>query len=402
MNKFETSSYETIKSALVNRNLKQALYDKGKVIMDGVLLTLHGEEHRKRRKLEHRVFQRDFFKYYEQELFPRTLNETINPFLKNGRLDLLDFGYRITMNLTADFAGIDRVKKTPKETEDLLSLVKTFSQGATLVHSKRPHEDVNKEVIKALNEFETKFLAPSKNRRKNLIKRYKNNEIKKEQLPRDVLTVLLMNEDKIELNDELIKREIAFYLQAGSHSTANSMTHALHEIYKWSENNPQGIKKIKNDPLFLQRCVHESMRLHPASPVAWRKSECPVNLEKNINMKKNDLIIMDLHEANQDKTIFGPDSHIFNPYREVPKNQFLWGLTFGIGLHMCFGRDLDGGLVPDEKTDPSNHQYGIVTLLVQKILNEGGYPDDKNKPETDLSTERSNWASYPIIFGDIK
>ena len=111
---------------------------------------------------------------------------------------------------------------------------------------------------------------------------------------------------------------------------------------------------------------------------------------------------MDLHEANQDKIIFGPDSHIFNPYREVPKNQFLWGLTFGIGLHMCFGRDLDGGLVPDEKTDPSNHQYGIVTLLVQKILNEGGYPDDKNKPETDLSTERSNWASYPIIFGDIK
>ena len=87
MNKFETSSYKTIKSALVNRNLKQALYDEGKVIMDGVLLTLHGEEHRKRRKLEHRVFQRDFFKYYEQELFPKTLNETINPFLKKVKGD---------------------------------------------------------------------------------------------------------------------------------------------------------------------------------------------------------------------------------------------------------------------------------------------------------------------------
>ena len=45
MNKFKTSDYNTIKSALVNRNLKQALYDKGKVIMDGVLLTLHGDEH---------------------------------------------------------------------------------------------------------------------------------------------------------------------------------------------------------------------------------------------------------------------------------------------------------------------------------------------------------------------
>jgi len=61
--------------------------------------------------------------------------------------------------------------------------------------------------------------------------------------------------------------------------------------------------------------------------------------------------------------------------------------------HRVFQRDLDGGLVSNEKTDPNNHQYGIVTLLVQKILSEGGYPDDKNKPEADLSTERSNWAS---------
>ena len=144
------------------------------------------------------------------------------------------------------------------------------------------------------------------------------------------------------------------------------------------------------------------MRLHPASPVAWRRSECPVNLDENIKMEKNDLIIMDLHEANQDKSIFGLDSNIFNPNRVVPKNQFLWGLTFGIGLHMCFGRDLDGGVVPDEKTDPNNHQYGIVALLVQKILDENGYPDDKNKPKADLNTERSNWASYPIIFGEKK
>ena len=182
MNKIETSEYNTIKSALVNRNLKQALYDKGKVIMDGVLLTLHGDEHRKRRKLEHKIFQRDFFKYYERELFPKTLNETIKPFLENGKADLLDFGYRITMNLTADFAGIDRPKKTPKETEDLLSLVKIFSQGATLVHSKRPHEEVNNEVLIALEKFEKKFLSPSKKRREKLIKKFRNNEISELQL----------------------------------------------------------------------------------------------------------------------------------------------------------------------------------------------------------------------------
>ena len=400
MSKFEISDYNTIKSVLVNRNLKQALYDKGKVIMDGVLLTLHGDAHRKRKKLEHKIFQRDFFKYYEHELFPRTLNKTIKPFLDKGSADLLDFGYRITMNLTADFAGIDRSKKTPEETEDLLSLVKIFSQGATLVHSKRPHKEVNQEVLKALDIFEEKFLLPSKKRREVLIKQYKNNEIREADLPRDVLTILMINEDNIPLNDDLIKREIAFYLQAGSHSTANSMTHALHEIFTWGKSNPSELNRIKTDKLFLQKCVHESMRLHPASPVAWRKSQCPVELENNLILEKDDLVIMDLHKANQDKDIFGADSDTFNPHRVIPNNQFLWGLTFGIGLHMCFGRDLDGGVVSNENTDPDKHQYGIVTLLVKKILDEKGRPDPKNNPEADVNTERPNWGSYPIIFGE--
>ena len=400
MKQYETSNYQTIKKALVSRDLKQALYDKGKVIMDGVLLTLHGEEHHKRRKLEHKVFQRDFFRYYEHELFPKTLDETLEPFIKKKSADLIDFGYRITMNLTADFAGIDRLEKTPEETEKLLSLVKIFSQGATLVHSKRPHEEVNKEVIDALKIFEKDFLIPSKKRREKLIKKFNNNEIDENELPRDVLTVLIRNVDNIELNDELIKREIAFYLQAGSHSTANSMTHAIHEILKWINNDKDKLFKIKSDTLFLQRCVHESMRLHPASPVAWRKSTCSINLEKEINLKKDDLLIMDLYKANRSKEIFGKDANNFNPFRELDSQQNLWGLTFGIGLHLCFGRDLDGGLLPEKNTNPDTHQYGIVTLLIKKLFEHNVQLDLDNLPEEDEKTERPNWGKYPIIFGE--
>ena len=402
MTTFETSNYEIIKKALVNRDLKQALYDEGKVIMEGVLLTLHGQEHHQRRKLEHKVFQRDFFKYYEHELFPKTLEETIFPFLKNGSADLLDFGYRITMNLTADFAGIDRLKKTPEETENLLTLVKIFSQGATLVHSKRPHDEVNMEVTEALGVFEEKFLIPSKNRRLKILKQFNDKKVNEDDLPRDVLTVLLRNVDGINLDDDLIKREIAFYLQAGSHSTANSMVHALHEIFEWMEKHPEDKEKIYNDPIFLQRCVHESMRLHPASPVAWRKPTCPIELDKEIRMNQDDLLIMDLHTANRDKEIFGIDAEEFNPYRKLDPNQSIWGLTFGIGLHLCFGRDLDGGLIPDEKTLPKKHQYGIVTLLVRKLIENKVRLDPDNKPLKDLNTERPNWGSYPVLFGEKK
>ncbi len=400
MTQYEISDYETIKKALVNRDMKQALYDDGKVIMDGVLLTLHGEEHHKRRKLEHKVFQRDFFKYYEHQLFPKTLEETLQPFIKKKSADLIDFGYRITMNLTADFAGIDRPEKSPKETENLLSLVKIFSQGATLVHSKRSHQEVNEEVIDALENFEKDFLNPSKTKRKDLIDRFKKNEISKEELPRDVLTVLLQNEDNIDLTDDLIKREIAFYLQAGSHSTANSMTHALHEIFEWIKNDSDKLKKINDDPLFLQRCVHESMRLHPASPVAWRKPTCPIDLNDTINLKEDDLLIMDLFTANRNKEIFGEDADKFNPFRKLGPQQNLWGLTFGIGLHLCFGRDLDGGLIPEKDTNPNEHQFGIVTLLIKKLFEHNVQRDPYKRPKEDEKTVRPNWGEYPIIFGD--
>ena len=400
MTQYEISDYETIKKALVNRDMKQALYDDGKVIMDGVLLTLHGEEHHKRRKLEHKVFQRDFFKYYEHQLFPKTLEETLQPFIKKKSADLIDFGYRITMNLTADFAGIDRPEKSPKETENLLSLVKIFSQGATLVHSKRSHQEVNEEVIDALENFEKDFLNPSKTKREDLIDRFKKNEISKEELPRDVLTVLLQNEDNIDLTDDLIKREIAFYLQAGSHSTANSMTHALHEIFEWIKNDRDKLKKINDDPLFLQRCVHESMRLHPASPVAWRKPTCPIDLNDTINLKEDDLLIMDLFTANRNKEIFGEDADKFNPYRKLGPQQHLWGLTFGIGLHLCFGRDLDGGLIPEKDTNPNEHQFGIVTLLIKKLFEHNVQRDPYKRPKEDEKTVRPNWGEYPIIFGD--
>ena len=107
VNEIKLSGFAETGEALRNPNLMQAMYDEGAVIMEKVLLTLHGDEHRKRRMLEFRVFRRDFFRYYENDVFPATLNETIAPYLASGTADLIDLGYRVTMNLTADFAGVD-------------------------------------------------------------------------------------------------------------------------------------------------------------------------------------------------------------------------------------------------------------------------------------------------------
>ena len=46
------TDYNDATQALRIKDLKQSLYDDGEVIMDKVLVCLHGDEHKKRRKLE--------------------------------------------------------------------------------------------------------------------------------------------------------------------------------------------------------------------------------------------------------------------------------------------------------------------------------------------------------------
>jgi cytochrome P450 len=386
--------FNDVHAALCNPALRQSLYDAGEVIMKDVLLTLHGDAHKKRRHLELRLFRRNFAYEYETRIFPVTLDSVLTPLLAKGEADLVEFGYRITMNLTADFAGIDRPKNDDAETNKLLSIVKTFSEGATIAHTDRNPDDVIAEVRDALATFQD-FLKPSWQRRQSLIDAYNHDDLPESELPRDVLTVLLRNQDNIELPLDVITREIAFYLQAGSHSTANSMVHAVHEIFSWSENP----KSLLDNPLLLQRCVHESMRLHPASPVALRTPTIDTAITSELSATPDDLLILDLSAANRDPSIFGEDAEVFNPHRTLNRSKTsLYGLTFGTGVHMCTGRDLDGGVASQATTDPDTHQYGIVCRLITALLEQAMTPHRTRSPAKDTNTQRDNWGLYPIEF----
>jgi cytochrome P450 len=384
--------YPEVHSALCNPALRQSLYDAGEVIMKDVLLTLHGESHKQRRHLELKLFRRNYARYYESEIFPATLAATLDPMSTEGKLDLVEFGYRVTMNLTADFAGLDRPADDPAATDQLLAIVKSFSEGATLVHSTRPHADVISEVKQAQASLQ-RFLQPSWQRRQSLIDQYNCGEIGEDALPRDILTVLLHQADR--LPDDVIEREVSFYLQAGSHSTANAMVHAVHEIFQ----SGVDLRVLAHDPLLTQRHVHESMRLHPASPVAWRSPVGSANLADGRSVSEDDLIVLDLRSANRDPVFFGKDAEQFNPARTVSGAKVApYGLTFGTGVHMCTGRDLDGGLVADADTSPQDHQYGIVTLLILTLLARGMAPHPTEDPVSDTDTSRENWGYYPIIL----
>jgi cytochrome P450 len=392
--------YADVREAFRQHDLEQALYDAGGVVMADSLLVLHGADHRRRRRVENRLFRRGTFRYWEKAFLRDVVRDTLAPFAAAGRADLVELGYRTIMNLTAMVAGLDQPTGSVAETDALYRFAKKFSEGATLVHSTRDPEQVRAEVQAALEEFDALFLQPSIERRRTLLERLGAGEITEDDLPRDVLTALLRNWDELGIDGDILRRECAFYLQAGSHSTADAFTHAADDFFAWTRRDPRAAEKARQEPAVLQRCVYETLRLHPASPVAQRRALAPISLRGGVEIPGGAFVVLDLAAANRDPRVFDhPD--VYDPLREVPAEVPRWGHAFGGGMHACIGTELAGGVpAPDDPTPDQAHEQvlGTVTLMLEALLTAGARPDPNAAPQRDPHSARDHFAAYPVVF----
>ena len=190
-------------------------------------------------------------------------------------------------------------------------------------------------------------------------------------------------------------REIAFYLQAGAHSTANATVHAMHEILTWCQHDEKRRGLLLADRAMLQRCVHESLRLHPASPVSLRRAQEPMEIA-GWSLGAGDLVSVNLERANRDPLVFGDQADDFIPVRQLPRGIRSYGLSFGFGIHACLGRDLDGGVLPKSDSDFKDIQLGIVGWMIEALLKNGAKWISDSPPDPDVRTTRNNFSVYPI------
>ena len=381
-----------------HKQLRQALYDAGEVVMEDVVVNLHGDEHRQRRRLENRLFRRDTFYEYEREMFPSIIQETVHPYLEDGRAELVDFGHQLMMNLAAKTAGVDRPLGTYEETSRLYDYLTTFIEGATLGFYTGDVEAKRAEIEEKLKAFDREFLEPGIALRTELLERFERGEIHEDELPRDVLQVLLRNQDKVPMTRESLRREIAFYLLAGAHTSATALTRVVHNIFKWLEDHPEDRDRAYNDKVFLQRAPHETIRLQQSSPTAARWALEHLELKSGIKISEGDKVIIDLETVNRSQDLYGDDASEFNPNRELQNGVTPWGLSFGQGMHACIGQDLAAGLVFDTNSTEEDHLFGLVPVAVQTLFLNGCKPDPDNPPEMDDSTTRPYFGKYPVVF----
>ena len=141
---------------------------------------------------------------------------------------------------------------------------------------------------------------------------------------------------------------------------------------------------LQNKPALWSRCANEK-----SPPVLAVKAMWGYQLHCKIRGSAHRARYLEL---------FGKDAASFNPHRKIAHRIPPFGLTFGIGIHTCFGRDIAGGLGQTKDVAQAPH-IGTLSNLLKSLLANHARPDPEAPPVADTATERPNWGSYPLLVG---
>ena len=395
--------YEDIRAALFDPNLSRSFdkrsYDEGN-IRDGIVSISHGNLHRARRRIENSMFRADVLRLYDRELFPKVMNELLDRLIDSDRVDLFPIGEMLSAVLAARRAGIEVDASSTERLRALVRLVDAFSQGAAILDAKDP-DAVRALVRDAYAEFERDFVGPAWRRRAEAIAKVRAGTLADDALPQDILTVLLLHRDdpSLELADDgRVVREVATYLQGGTHTSAQTLVNALDIIFARADADVIQ-RRVADDTAFAQRVVLETLRLRPTTPKAKRRAEADTEVA-GVRIPKDAQVVLDLDKGNRDRAVFGENADDFDPDRTLGPNVPRWGLSFGGGPHQCPGRSVGGGFaVPADMHVDDDHVFGLVALELQAVARRGVRPDPDHAPERDGRTARfTRWLHYPVRF----
>jgi cytochrome P450 len=398
-------AYAEIRAALFDPNLSRS-FDKRSFadgnVRDGVVSISHGARHRSRRRVENTQFRPERLRLYERELFPAVLERILDRETASGRADLFEVGALVSVVLAARRAGLDVRDDDRASQLALVGHVETFSQASAILDARDP-DVVRRLAREALVAFEREYVRPAWGPREAAVDALRRGEIGAEDLPHDILTVLLLHRDEaaLELQDDgRVVREVATYLQGGTHTSAQTLINSVDLLQPLFERDPTVRDRVVDDRSYAQRCVHETLRLRPTTPRIKRRAEAETAVGGR-TIPRDALVVLDVAAANRDPTLFGERPDAFDPDRTIDPDVARWGLSFGGGPHQCPGRSVAGGFpLASSEALSSDHLYGLIAAMLQAVVRRGVRPDPQHPPARDTRTERyTRWASYPVLFG---
>jgi len=394
--------FADIDEILRSPDFMQGSHRESGVFFAGSLLLIEGHEHMARRQLFSSLVSRNAMYYYETEALAPVVAQVMDEQRAKGkgpdglvRMDLAPLIRTMLHRITAKVTGVDEVD-TPEKTERFRNLVEKLGEAVTVEWSMRDHAEVVREGLAVRKLLIDEFLQPSLDRRRELGRKLNAGEIKKEDLPTDLLmTLVLTGDDKRVGDEDYIWRECALFLVASSQTTTHTLPHVIVHLTEWFKTHPEDAAKC-TDTSFLRIAALESLRLHQPAPTLLRIALNDVTLASGRKIAKDERVALFFTPANRETAVFGPDANEFNPYRVAPPRLSPWGLTFGSGVHMCIGRQLVTGMF--NRADDKSGTEGVMIRILRTLYEAGAEMDPERPPKRMAASHHDAYESFPLIL----
>lgn len=390
------SSFGDIDETLRSPKFVQGQHRQSLMFLGDTILLIDGNEHFERRRMESELFDRSALQYYESHALRPVVNRIMNGLKADTdgvvHADLVDITRTALYRISASVTGIDGVDES-ESTQTFVDWVNLLGEASTVQWSTRPRDVVIAEGLEIRRKFYDRFLGPSIERRRELLRQLRAGTITKQDLPRDVMMTLLLKTDGA-FDPDMLVREATLYLIASTRTTLHAVPHTFQHVNDWATKHNRQFAQIA-DPAFLRAAAGESLRLHPPSPALVRQALEDVTLQSGLTFKAGQFVGLLFGPGNRDKTVFGPDADEFNPYRKLPDRVKGWGLSFGGGEHLCIGRSLVTGLSspkPDETTN------GTILNILTSLYQRQARPNEASEPERVATSLYDAYVTYPIVM----
>jgi cytochrome P450 len=303
--------------------------------------------------------------------------------------DLVQIARQPVLVVVGTLLGLD------ERTEGLWDVAAEIAEAATAEFTTRDVDEVVEMGLAAQRKFTESFFRPAVERRQQLIQSWRDGEVAEDALPVDLLTIMLKSAEGYP-DDDIVK-ECCFYMAASLSSLANGIVSVCYEILNWLEGHPDDRERLRSDVGFLQSAVSEAIRLHPPAPLLIREAQHDVVLGSGRKVGKGESLIIDLITTSQDASVFGEDADRFNPHREVEGHIHQYGLSFGLGSHICLAKPLLVG-AGDGTIRGENEVAGMLVRLMQELFSYDVSFDPEDRLSTREISIHEEWAKMPLLL----
>lgn len=398
----EITSYEGVKALLKSDVLESATHEESIDFARRTILTIDGDEHFERRRLESPMLGRDALKAYERTILVKTIDNCLADVPRGAdglpECDLSELVTRMLLEIGATIVGLDDVD-TAERSERLREVRDPMARSFIVEFELEDHERLIAEGLKAKEEFRSEFVEPARERRQAEIDalRAAGDEPGLAALEgSNLITQMLLHWDP-SWDDDLVVRESLLYLIASGHSTSTAITHAVNELSRWFEQHPEEYE-LRFDPDFLKDAAMETLRLHSPTPGILRRAIAPVEIadrDRVVKLAPGDLVSGNIAAASRDEEHFGAGWGSFDPHREIGRTTNRYGAAFGGGTHVCIGRQLVlGNYARGEK---QGDYFGVFVRILRRLYEAGIRFPDGFEPQLARSGH-DRYERFPVVF----